>query len=114
MQHHIKPERVEFTVMFWLGDDLGVYKRTVSARSHPEAAILAVSRATDGAINSSVKKKAFKAVTMAALDDVESFEGPLDGSSMFDGIIRGPLSKDEWKAEQDAAKAARAAAKVKA
>ncbi|UTC29625.1 hypothetical protein BAMBUS_05670 [Brevundimonas phage vB_BpoS-Bambus] len=87
MQHPIRPARQDFVVMFWLGDDLGVYKRTVQAQSHPEACYRAVSRATDGAVNSNVRKKAFRAVTMAALDDVQSFEGPLDGAALLDGRV---------------------------
>ncbi|USN14487.1 hypothetical protein DOMOVOI_00120 [Brevundimonas phage vB_BpoS-Domovoi] len=89
MQHPIRPERQEFVVMFWMGDDMGVYKRTVRAQSHPEACYRAVSRANDGAVNSVVRKKAFRAVTMAAMDDVDSFEGPLDGSALLEGRVEG-------------------------
>lgn len=114
MQHTLRPEPIQFTVMFWMGDDMGVYKQTVYAQSHPEAAYRAISRANDGNVVSVAKKKGFKAVTMAALDDVDSFEGPLEGTALLDGIVRAPYTKDEWKALQAAEKAARAAAKVSA
>lgn len=107
MQHPIRAESQEFNVMFWLGDDLGVYKQTVYAQSHPEACYRAVSRVTDGSVYAAAKKKSFRAVTMAGLDDVDSFEGPLDGPSLLDHIVRAPLSKAEFEAERAARAAAR-------
>lgn len=87
MQHTIRPTKETFTVILWTGDDLGVYRRTVRATSHPQACYIAASQSSDGEPYRALRRKAFRAVSFTGLEDSASFEGPLDASALWEGRV---------------------------